>query len=476
MVIMLTNELAMKPIEELAPLIHSREISPVELTNSVLSQVEKYNKSLNTYLSIYAEEARGDAKKAEKEISQGIYRGSLHGIPMGIKDNIYFKDKITTMGSKIHKNFKPAYDATVIKRLRHAGVIFTGKLNMHEYALGVTTDNPHFGPCRNPWDPNKIAGGSSGGPGAAIAAGMSVASLGSDTSGSINIPSAFCGIVGLKPTYGKVSKYGCFPEAWSLDHIGPMSKTVSDAATILSHIEGFDENDPSSIKTSPVNYQAHLKTDISGMVIGINEDYFFKDVDKLVEQTVRRVVKVLEGMGARIETVDIPALEHAEYALMVTDFSELGTVHHNNIKTRPQDYGEDVRVLIEAGQMFSAVDYLQAQQIRRKLKSDFKKAFQKVDVLLAPSTPAPTPDIGSEFVYINGNEVNLLDNLTRFTGPVNLAGLPSLILPCGFREGMPVGMQLIGPAFEEGKILKIGYAYERSNPLEGKRPKLETLR
>nr|GGG80032.1 amidase [Virgibacillus oceani] len=472
---MANEELATKSIEELSPLIRERKISPVELTDSVLNQVEKYNKSLNAYLSIYDGEARQAAKKAEEEIIRGNYRGSLHGIPMGIKDNIYFKNKITTMGSKIHQNFMSTYDATVIKRLRDAGVIFTGKLNMHEYALGVTTENPHYGPSRNPWNPNKISGGSSGGPGVAIAANMSIASLGTDTSGSINIPSSFCGIVGLKPTYGKVSKYGCFPEAWSLDHVGPMSKTVADAATILSEIEGFDENDPSSIKTSAVNYRDHLTTDIAGMVIGINEDYFFKDVDNDVEQAVRSAIKVLKSMGARIETVEVPVLEFAEYALMVTDFSELGTVHHYNINSRPLDYGDDVRLLIESGQMFSAVDYLQAQQIRRKLKSDFKKAFEKVDVLLAPSTPAHTPDIGNKFVQINGNDVHLLDNLTRFTGPVNLAGLPSLILPCGLIEGIPVGMQLIGPAFKEEKILKVGYAFEASNPLKGKKPNLEVL-
>src|SRR5699024_300046 len=237
------NELRMKSIEELAPLLKNKQISPVELTESILSQAQNTNELLNAYINIYEHEALQNAEKAEKEIIQGKYRGKLHGIPVGLKDNLYIKDKVTTMGSKIHQYFKPDFDATVVKNLKNAGAILTGKLNMHEYALGITTNNPHYGPSRNPWDPIRTPGGSSGGSAVAVSNYMATAALGTDTGGSIRIPASACGIVGLKPTYGRVSKYGCFPEAWTLDHVGPMTQTVQDAFTLLQVIEGFDKND-----------------------------------------------------------------------------------------------------------------------------------------------------------------------------------------------------------------------------------------
>ncbi len=473
---MLSEELISKSIKGLSSLIRDGKLSPVELTDAVLEQITTYNPTLNAYIDIYNEEARVAAKSAEKEIKEGNYRGELHGIPMGIKDNIYMKDKITTMGSKIHKDFKPSFDATVIKRLREAGVIFTGKLNMHEYALGASNENPHYGPSVNPWNLNKITGGSSGGAGSAIPANMTMASLGTDTSGSIAIPSAMCGVVGLKPTYGKVSKYGCFPEAWSLDHIGPMGKTVHDVALLLENISGFDVNDPASVHTPAFNYRDLQLKDVSNMIIGVNESYFFNEIDDSIEGPVRDAIKLLEEAGAIIEQVELPSLKDAEFALAMTDFSELAAVHTFNIKKRPEDYGEDVRNIIELGHIPSAVDYLQAQQIRRKIKADFEQAFAKVDVLIAPSIPIPTKDIGAEFAEINGEKVDFLDNATRLTGPVNLAGLPSLSLPCGFNEGMPVGMQIIGPAFREDKILEVGFVYEKMETDGFKQPDLEKVR
>lgn len=471
----MSNELVSKSIEELSLLIRDGELSPVELTDAVLEQIKTYNPKLNAYIDVYSEDAKIDAKKSEQEIKDGNYRGELHGIPMGIKDNIYMKDKVTTMGSKIHKDFKPTYNATVINRLRDAGVIFTGKLNMHEYALGASTENPHYGACANPWDPKKIAGGSSGGAGSGIAADMTVASIGTDTSGSITIPSSMCGVVGLKPSYGKVSKYGCFPEAWSLDHVGPMGKSVHDVALLLEKLSGFDKNDPTSVKTSEVNYRDLKQVDISNMVIGVNESYFFNHIDDSIEKPVRDAIKKLENAGAKVELVELPSLKDAEFALAMTDFSELAAVHHYNITSRPEDFGEDVRNIIELGHIPSAVDYIQAQQIRRGIKADFEKAFQKVDVLIAPSIPIPTMDIGAGFSEINGEKVDFLDNATRLAGPVNLAGLPSLTLPCGFREEMPVGMQIIGPAFREDKIIKIGFTHEAINSASNKYPDLSKL-
>lgn len=471
----MSHELVNKSIGELSPLIQSGDLSPVELTNAVLTQIDRYNPKLNAYLDIYREEAKTHAKKAEEEIKLGHYRGELHGIPMGIKDNIYMKGKVTTMGSKIHKDFKPTYDATVIKHLSNAGVIFTGKLNMHEYALGGSTENPHYGACANPWNPKKIAGGSSGGGGSGIAANMTVASIGTDTSGSITIPSSMCGIVGLKPTYGKVSKYGCFPEAWSLDHVGPMGKSVYDVALLLEKLSGFDKNDPTSVYTSEFKYKNLQQTDITDLVIGVNESYFFNHIDNRIEKLVRDAIKKLENAGARVELVELPSLKDAEFALEMTDLSELATVHYDNIISRPEDFGEDVRNIIELGHIPSAVDYLQAQQIRRAIKADFEKVFKKVDVLIAPSIPIPTKNIGEKFSEINDEKVEFLDNATRFAGPVNLAGLPSLTVPCGFKEEMPVGMQIIGPAFREDKILKMGFTHEAIHSASNQFPDLSKL-
>lgn len=466
----MSKELISLAIEELAPLIEKQEVSPVELTDAVLDQVDALNEQNNAYISITHESAKKAAKQAEREIAEGNYRGKLHGIPMGIKDNIYFKDEVTTMASKIHCDFVSDYDATVIENLRDSGVVFTGKLNMHEYAWGITNNNPHFGPARNPWDLEKIPGGSSGGSGVAIAANMSVGTLGTDTAGSIRIPSSACGIVGLKPTHGLVSKYGCWPLAWSLDHIGPMTKTVTDAAAMLEALAGFDRKDPTSANVPSVKYTEKLTGDVKDLVIGVNEDYFFKNVDSDVDKLVRAGIQALVDQGAKVEVVSIPSLQYAEYAELITSLSEASAIHHKNLQKRPHDFGDDIRYLFELGEIPSAVDYLQAQQIRRKIKLDFQQAFEKVDVLITPTLPLIVPNIGEDLVNINGKEVDLIENIIRFTGPGNLTGLPALTIPCGLVNGMPAGMQIMGPAFREDLVLNVAYAFEKTNPLKGARP------
>src|SRR5699024_10849446 len=381
-VIMLSKELISKSVEELAPLIENKTISPVELTKTVLDHAETNNEQINAYINISRQDAETSAKKAEEEIVNGNYRGMYHGIPMGIKDNIYFKDEVTTMASKIHENFVSDYDATVVKKFRDDGVIFTGKLNMHEYEWGITNNNPHYGACRNPWDLEKIPGGSSGGSGAAVAAGSSVASLGTDTAGSIRIPSSAYGIVGLKQTHGLVSKYGVYPLAWSLDHVGTMTKTVKDAAGLLQIIAGYDANDPTSVKVPVDDYVGKTTGDVKDLVIGVNEDYFFNEVDDEIEKLVRAAIDKLVEQGAKVKEVNIPALKYAEWAELVTSLSEASAIHHSDMLTRPDDFGHDIRMLFELGELPSAVDYLQAQQVRRKLKQDFQAAFNEVDILM----------------------------------------------------------------------------------------------
>ncbi|GEK60338.1 Asp-tRNA(Asn)/Glu-tRNA(Gln) amidotransferase GatCAB subunit A [Marinococcus halophilus] len=468
----MSKEVVLKSVDELAPLIEQKSLSPVELTKAVLDHAEHTQQATNAYVEIYREEAEMEAKQAEKEIINGNYRGMYHGIPMALKDIIYYKDKVTTMASKIHQNFVSNYDATVVKKLKEAGVVSTGKLNMHEYAWGITNNNPHYGAVHNPWDLDKIPGGSSGGSGAAVAAGSSIASLGTDTAGSIRIPSSACGIVGLKPTHGRVSKHGVYPLAWSLDHVGPMTKTVKDAAGLLQTIAGFDRNDPTTVNVPVNNYIEHLTGNVKDLVIGVNEEYFFHQVDSGVEKLVRAGIQRLVDQGAKVKQVSMPSLQYAEWAELVTSLSEASTIHHQHLLTRAEDLGNDIRLLFELGELPSAVDYLQAQQVRRQLKQDFQKVFEDVDVLITPTLPVVPTSIGDDHADLNGEKVDLIDNVIRFTGPSNLTGLPALSVPCGLKDGLPVGMQLVGPAFQEASILNIGYAFENTNPMDGKRSEL----
>lgn len=467
--ILLTKDLITKPVEKLAPLIKNKSISPVELTSAVLDQAEESQEKLNAYISFYREEAMEAARKAEADIAKGNYLGMYHGIPMGLKDNIFMKDKITTMASKIHKDFVSQYDATVISKLRKAGVIFTGKLNMHEYAMSITNNSPHFGPVRNPWDLDKTPGGSSGGSGAAIAADATIASIGTDTAGSIRIPAASCGIVGLKPTFGRVSAHGVYPLSWTQDHVGPMTKTVKDAAGLLEIIAGHDEKDPGSADQPVENYLNQITGDVKNLVIGVNEDYFFNNIDSSIEKSVRDAIQALVDQGAKVEKVTIPALKDAQEANFTFSVSEASAIHMNSILNNPNDFGEDIRGFLVAGAFPSSTQYAKALQVRERLIQDFNEIFKKVDVLITPTLPVMPNNIGEDTVDLNGQEVDLLSNFIRLTGPGNITGLPTLSVPCGFNGHLPVGLQITGPAFGEGLVLNTGYAIEEMNPLNGKK-------
>lgn len=459
---MSTDDLSKLSLTSLSTAIANHDVSPVELTKAVLREIEQNDPLLNAYIAVYHDEAVVQSRLAQAEISAGRYLGPLHGIPIGLKDNLFCRGKTTTIGSKIHANFVPEYSATVVEKLDRAGATLVGKLNLHEYALGVTTENPHFGTSRNPWDPSKTTGGSSGGAGAAIVTGMTIGSLGSDTSGSIRIPAACCGIVGLKPTYGVVSKYGCFPEAWTLDHVGPMGRTVGDVSLLLDVVSGVDRNDPTSLDRPSTYTTAGLSSDIDGMVIGINEEFFFNNVDDAVASVVWDGIRCLEAKGAIVESVNIPYIENAEYAITIIDTCETSTVHHQSLRDRPQDFGDDVRFLLECGELPSAVDYLEAQQIRSRLKRSVAQVFGRVDVLIGPTLPIQTPNIGQTVSSINGDSVDTVASLMRLVGPANLLGLPSLSVPCGVTNGMPIGMQMVGPPLGEQTVLNMGQAIEES--------------
>jgi aspartyl-tRNA(Asn)/glutamyl-tRNA(Gln) amidotransferase subunit A len=465
------TDLTTASLTELSELVRSGEVSPVALTEASLEQVEAHDATLKAFIAVYRDEALASATAAADDIASGRYRGPLHGIPTAVKDNVYIAGRRTTMGSKIHGEFVPQDDAGVVTRLAGAGAVVVGKTNMHEYALGGTTDNPHWGTCRNPWDLDKIPGGSSGGSAVAIATGMAAAALGTDTSGSIRIPAAVCGIVGLKPTYGRVSRFGVFPEAWTLDHVGPMTRTVRDAALVLDAISGHDPRDPGSLDIGPTRFAASLRDRCEGLVVGVEEDFFFTGIDDAVAESVRSALRALERLGARVQTVSVPRLRHTEYALTVIDTAETSTVHHANLRDRPGDYGDDVRLLLECGELPSAVDYLEAQQVRRVLRRDVAETFEQVDVLVGPTLASRTQTIGETFALVNGEPVVAIDSMIRLVGPASLLGLPCLSVPCGLAGGLPVGMQIIGPASGEQRVLDVGHAFELTRPLADAGPR-----
>jgi aspartyl-tRNA(Asn)/glutamyl-tRNA(Gln) amidotransferase subunit A len=467
--ITLSKELLTKSATEVGELIRIKDVSPVDVTRALLDHAHSLNDDINAYVSFRDDAALDEAKNAEKEIVAGQHRGPLHGVPMALKDNLYVAGEVTTMASKIHGNFVSKDDATVVSKLRDAGVVLTGKLNMHEYAWGIDNDSPHFGAVHNPWNLDKVPGGSSGGSGAAVAADMSFVTLGTDTAGSIRIPSSACGLVGLKPTHGRVAKFGCYPLAWTLDHIGPMAKTVADAAAMLQAIAGFDHRDPTSIDVPVGNYVNALGGDPAGLVIGIEEDYFFRDVDSEVERLVRARIEDLVARGAKVKKISIPALRYSEWTELATSLSEASAIHHQDLIDRPGDFGSDIRFLFYLGELFSSVDYLQAQQARRQIKKEFHAALADVDVMMAPTLPVMAPDIGSAVADLNGSPVDLVQNFIRFTGPSNLTGLPALTVPAGLNQGLPVGLQIIGKAFDEATVLRVGGLVEESNPMQGER-------
>lgn len=461
----MNKELLEKTVTELSELIKTRKVSPVEATENILQYIEESNKATNAYISITADTAMQRAREAEKEISGGNYKGVFHGVPIALKDNIYFENEVTTMASKIHRNFVPENDATVTAKLREAGAIFTGKLNMHEYAWGIDNNSPHFGPVHNPWNPDKVPGGSSGGSGAAVASHSTYTSLGTDTAGSIRIPSSACGIVGLKPTHGRVSKYGVYPLAWTLDHVGPMAKSVADAAAMLSVIAGFDAKDPTTANVPVNDYTSALNGNVKGLRIGINEAYFFKNVDARVEKLIRARIADLEKLGAIVKPVSMPSLRYSEWTELATSLSEAAAIHHRDLQTRPDDFGGDIRFLFELGELFTGIDYLQAQQARRQIKQEFSQVLTEVDVIIAPTLPFLPPNIGDDTVDINGQKMDFIENCIRFTGPSNLTGLPAITVPAGVSDGMPVGLQVIGRAFDEARLLNVALAIENMKPM-----------
>ena len=458
-----STELLALDVAALAPKLRAREISPVELTEAYLGRIGELDGKLRAYITVTAEVARAAAKAAETEIMAGKWRGPFHGVPVAIKDLFYTSGIRTTGGSKILAEFVPDYDATSWKRLADAGAVLLGKLNLHEFAYGLTSANPHWGAVRNPYDLDRIPGGSSGGSAAAIVAGMAAATIGTDTGGSIRIPAALCGCVGFKPTWSRVSRYGVIPLANTLDHVGPITRTVRDAAMMLGVIAGHDANDSTSSRNPVPDYTKPLGAAIRGTRVGVIRE-LRSGLGTDFSRSFDAALKQLASLGAEVEEVSVPSIEMAAMAVTIIMFAEGLEYHENWIRTRPNDYGDDVRQLLEMGMGVTGTSYVRMQRARARILADALNALEGRDVLVAPTSSVPAPRLDQIGMGDGDSDrIDLVQAIFRFTGPFDATGQPALAIPIGLSSGgLPLSMQIIGRPFDEAAVIKVADAYERA--------------
>ena len=452
-------ELISLKLYEAADLLKHREISPIELTKAHLERIQLLDKRLNCFITITPELALQQARQAEMEIQHVDYTGALHGIPLALKDLYETQGIRTTAGSTFFADYIPESDAAVVQKLKEAGAVLLGKLNMHEIALGVTNENPHYGDCCNPWDLTRVTGGSSGGNAAALAAGLCMGALGSDTGGSIRIPSALCGVVGLKPTYGRVSLRGVIPLSWNLDHAGPMARSVQDVAILLQTIAGYDPQDAWSVDMPVGDYLSIPGKDLRGWRIALAADGYFTDEEVVngdVQSAVKQAAQVFESLGAQVEQVAFPNAREAAMANGLMTPSDAAAFHHQRLSENPQGFGQDVLKRLQTGAAHTSTEYSQARRMQTILRCQFNEFFDEFDLLLTPTTPVTAP------MRSPADAFDRPRLLTRFTAPFNLTGLPALSVPCGWSsEKMPIGLQIVGKAWGEAKVLLAGKLYEQ---------------
>lgn len=436
--------------------IASGDVSPVDVTREVLARIAALDGELLAYEHINPG-ALAAAERCEKERKHGVRRGPLHGVPIAVKDNYLTADMPTTAGSAAPGYAFAREDSAAVARLRAAGAVLIGKTCTHEFAWGTETP-----PTRNPWDPSRIPGGSSGGSGAALAARLAYGALGSDTGGSIRIPASLCGVVGLKPTFGRVSRAGIVPHSWSLDHAGPMALSVRDAALLLNVLAGHDVQDPGSANVPVPDFTASLDAGIAGMRIGVCRNHFFGANEADVEARVEEAIADLAALGAQVIDFEVPNLRYGLGAIYAIELASSSAYHDHGLQRgATAAMADDVRTLVEIGRMVSASDYLLAEQVRARLIDDFKAVFERVDVVVTPASPVTAWQRGQASVVTGGMEESPLAASWRLTYPFNLTGLPALSLPCGFdSRGLPVGLQIAGRPFDEATVLRVAQAYE----------------
>jgi len=459
----MSSELIDQEVAILAERLRTKQLSPVELTKAYLERIGEFDSSLRAYITVSGDLALEQARVSESEITRGVYRGPFHGIPIGLKDLCYTKGIRTTGGSKILADHVPDHDSTVWRRLREAGAILLGKLNLHEFAYGLTSTNPHWGAVRNPYDTSRIPGGSSGGSSAAIVAGMAAATIGTGTGGSIRIPAALCGCVGLKPTWSRVSRYGVIPLSATLDHVGPITRSVRDAAWMLKVIAGYDPDDSTSSREPVPDYTAALDREIKGVRIGLIRE-LSSPLGGEAANSLSAAGGLLESLGAIVEEVSIPSIATSLLVTSIIIWADALEYHEEWMRSRASDYGEDVRRLLESGMSVTATAYIRVQKARARILSEALDALSRYDVLLAPTSSTTAPKIGTggigRVAELEGT-VDLVDSILRFTTPFNATGQPALAVPTGLStSGLPLSMQIVGRQFDEFSVIRVAGAYE----------------
>jgi aspartyl-tRNA(Asn)/glutamyl-tRNA(Gln) amidotransferase subunit A len=464
-----------RSLADLSRELLARHLSPVEVVRALLGRIEV--DETNSFITVTAEWALEKASRAEREILAGRYRGPLHGVPVALKDIIYTGGIRTTMGSALWAGHVPDHSATVAQKLEEAGSVMIGKTNTHEFAYGPTGDRSHFGATKNPHDTRRITGGSSGGSGAAVAANLCYGALGSDTGGSIRIPAALCGTVGMKPSFGRVSKSGIFPLSWTLDHVGPITRTVEDNALMLNVLVGHDPEDHYSVDRPAENFTRDLQRGLRGASIGLPTSFYFDHIDGEVRERVREAVEVFRSLGAEVREVEIPNLWATLHAHRLILGAEAYAVHQERLENEPENFGEEVSERLMDGERVKAYRYAKARRRGVLATDEFDRALHGVDVLLTPTLPIVATEIGQREVNIGDYEESVRSALTRYTGPTDLAGHPSLSVPCGLTgSGLPVGMQLVGRPFDEVTLYRFGNAFERTTVGEPTTPQDDSWR
>jgi len=456
-----------RTILELGESLRKRQVSPVELTRNCLAQIEQLNAELNAFITVTADSALDQACKAEAEIQQGNWRGPLHGVPLALKDLIDIAGVRTTAASAVFKDRIPTGDAEVVRRLKNAGAVLLGKQNLHEFAYGGSSVISYYGAVHNPWDLACISGGSSGGSAAAVAAGLCYGAIGTDTAGSVREPAALCGVVGLKPTYGRVSSHGVIPLSWSLDHAGPITKTVSDAAVILQAIAGHDASDPNSAATPVPDYLAGLQDAPKAVRIGVPRKFFCEDLHPEVGSAMEQALSVLERVAADIREIDLPVPTDR-----TLQSAESYAYHAEFVARTPELYQPETLRRIRTGEGISAAEVEERRRELKTVRHEISSVFQNVDFLVTPTTPIPAPalaELTQNTERLRAREILLLRN----TRPGNVWGLPAISFPCGFTNaGLPIGLQIIGAHWAEAKVLQLAYAYEQATEWHKREPKI----
>lgn len=465
------TDLTEMDLVELSAEIDAGRASPSDIVDAFLGRIERENQSTNAYITVTGDAARAAAVKASNEIANGGRRGPLHGLPIGHKDLYATSGVLTTGGSEVLADHVPDADSTVVARLADAGMITLGKLNTHEFAYGPTGEGSAAGPTRNPWNLDRITGGSSSGSGAAVAGGLAPVATGSDTGGSIRMPAACCGLTGLKPTYGRVPRTGILPLCWTMDHSGPLARSAQDAAMILQATAGADGKDAAAPDRAVPNYLSTIENGVQGLRIGIARRYFFDQAQTQVTDRVEDALKELEKAGAVLVDVDIAHIEHAAPAALAMYVAEATAYHDDTLDDRAHLYTDTVRMFLELGDQLLAKDYLHAQRFRTLLGQSMAAVLSDVDLIATPGIAITSTPLGQEMVDINGTEEVVFGAILRNTEPFDLTGLPAMVMPCGFGDdGMPVSLSLAGRAFDEATVLSAGHAYQQVTDWHRRRP------